>query len=149
MANSNQQYKARGLVTVGAKPISPSLQFNFVERQLIRLSKSRHYTCQAIVRNLSNRRPPRRPLPDVSGSFDIVVSTYNEELNRLSDVVFTSENRIAPDTWTTCETIHMNKTVEPAVTHLVIESVDGSNLVWEGLNTSELWGGLDMEITIL
>ena len=43
----------------------------------------------------------------------------------------------------------MNKTVEPAVTHLVIESVDGSNLVWEGLNTSELWGGLDMEITIL
>ena len=43
----------------------------------------------------------------------------------------------------------MMKTVGPEVTHLVIESVDGTNLVWEGFNTSELWSGLDMEITIL
>ena len=85
----------------------------------------------------------------MSGSFDIKVSTYDEHLNRLADIVFRSENRIAPDTWATCETIQMMKTVEPAVTHLVIESVDGTNLVWEGFNTTELWSGLDMEITIL
>ena len=101
-------------MTVGAKPNSPSLQFNFVERHLIKLRSNRDYICQAIVRNLSNRRPPRRPLPDVTGSFDIKVSTYDEHLNRLSDIVFTSENRIAPDTWATCETIQMMKTVEPA-----------------------------------